>query len=234
MSMKEELEDKVDAYLLDEMTEEERRQFEIEAENDKELKDEIEFTRNVQKALQSRVEKLIAIKGFEKNLKEKEHDKKVAVSHRIYWSSGIAAIFVVGFFLANYFTFNNDANLDFSPQPQVVSAIRGVDMTTENLLAKGDYQEALSRIETLEREIATVLLEIERQRESRGAEEDLSEKQEMLNWRQEGLLILKVETLICLDRMDDAYSLIPQLDMIRQSESDFKEEADSLYNVLRR
>jgi hypothetical protein len=149
----------------------------------------------------------------------------------IYWISGIAALFIVGFFLFKNVYFVEDADVAFSPRPQGVSTIRGVDVTTENLLAKADYQTALERIDSLEEEIATKRIVLERAENARGAEEELTYKQEELNMKQEGLSWLKVHALIGLNRKEEAIAL---LDKIRNSESEYKEQADSLYNVLKK
>lgn len=228
--MKEEYEDRIDAYLMGTMTEDERRQFEADTKKDDELKRQFEFTRDVQAALKSRIEKLIAIKEWEKR---KEEEKKVASRKRIYWASGIAAVFIVGFFLFNNIYVSEDADVAFSPRPQGVSTIRGIDATTENLLAKSDYQGALERIESLEDEIATELMTLEREKGARGAEgeDEIAYKQEELKLKQEELSWLKVQALLGLNRKEEAIAL---LDKIRHSESEYKEQADSLYNVLKK
>lgn len=227
--MKEEYEDRIDAYLMGTMTEDERRQFEADTKKDDELKRQFEFTRDVQAALKSRIEKIIAIKEWEKR---KEEEKKVASRKRIYWASGIAAVFIVGFFLFNNIYVSEDADVAFSPRPQGVSTIRGIDATTENLLAKADYRGALERIDSLEDEIATELMTLEREKDSRGAGQDeLAYKLELLKYKQEELSWLKVQALLGLNRKEEAISL---LDKIRNSESEYKEQADSLYNVLKK
>lgn len=228
--MKEEYEDRIDAYLMGTMTEDERRQFEADTKKDDELKRQFEFTRDVQAALKSRIEKLIAIKEWEKR---KEEEKKVASRKRIYWASGIAAVFIVGFFLFNNIYVSEDADVAFSPRPQGVSTIRGIDATTENLLAKADYQGALERIDSLEDEIATEQMTLEREKGARGAEgeDGIAYKQEELKLKQEELSWLKVQALLGLNRKEEAIAL---LDKIRNSESEHKEQADSLYNVLKK
>jgi len=228
--MKEEYEDRIDAYLMGTMTEDERRQFEADTKKDDELKRQFEFTRDVQAALKSRIEKLIAIKEWEKR---KEEEKKVASRKRIYWASGIAAVFIVGFFLFNNIYVSEDADVAFSPRPQGVSTIRGIDATTENLLAKADYQGALERIDSLEDEIATEQMTLEREKGARGAEGEgeIAYKQEELKLKQEELSWLKVQALLGLNRKEEAIAL---LDKIRHSESEYKEQADSLYNVLKK
>ena len=234
--MKEELEDRVDAYLLGEMTDEERHQFEMDAENDMELKTELEFSENVQKALRSRSEKLIAIREWEKNRREKSAKeetvgaKKKAIRQSIYWLSGIAAVFIVGLFLFNDFVFHNDIDLAYSPNNQ--GAIKGVDKIIENLLAQGDFKNALAQIEEMEDNISSERLVLECEKQSKGVDQnDIFQKQEMLDFRLEELSWLKVQALIGLNRLEEALSL---LDEIRHSDSDFKNQADSLYNALKK
>lgn len=223
--MKEEYEDRIDAYLMGTMTEEERCQFESDMEKDDELKKQFEFTRDVQAALKSRTEKLIAIEEW-----TKKKEKVVAIRKRIYWASGIAAVFIVGFFLFNKKYFNED--VAYSPRPQGAPVFKGDDATIDNLLVKGDYKAALARIEALEEEIATERMTIEWEKDSRGAKQDeVVYKLELLKYKQEELSWLKVQALLGLNRKEEAIAL---LDKIRNSESEYKEQADSLYNVLKK
>ena len=55
--MKKEYQDRIDDYLLDRMTEEERRAFENDIENNMELREQMKFTEMVQGALKNKVEK---------------------------------------------------------------------------------------------------------------------------------------------------------------------------------
>ena len=192
--------------------------------------------------------------------------------HVLYWISGIAAVFIVGFFMYSSLNVYDAAPskqniVAYSPHPQGFSTIRGIDATTENLLAKADYEGALSRIESLEDDISTELMIIEREIDSRGPESkssmkrkdknisfrgaqrrenpskpvqeigqgndnlrsEINEKIEMLKYRLEELTWLKVQALLGLKRTDEAILL---LDGLRKTDSEYKEQADSLYNVL--
>ena len=265
--MKVEYQDRIEDYLLDRMSDTDRLTFEKDLEKDAELRDQYEFVSMVKTALMldnidkdvsewnnAYKERIEAIPTQEADYKAigSSYERTVACTkyeeetpysskrHILYWVSGIAAVFIGGFFMYSSLIVYNAAptkqnKVAYTPHPQGISTIRGVDAAIETLLAHGYYQKALSRIEAIEDEITTELMVIERQKESRSAEkEELVEKQEMLNYRLEGLLILKVETLICLDRTAEALSLIPQLDKLRHSECDFKGKADSLYNVLKK
>ena len=257
--MRLEFQDNIDRYVLGHMTDDERLEFEEKLSMNDELKEQMELTKAVCDVLErfedveilERIEKMeedaeregsgykATGSGYERNIIEPmgraaSSPAPQPSSNRklIYWISGIAALFIVGFFLFKNIYYVEDADVTFSPRPQGVSTIRGVDSTTENLLAEADYQAALERIETLEDEIATELLVLEREKDARGTEVDvLSEKQEMLKIRQEELSWLKVQALLGLDRKEEAIAL---LDKIRHSESEYKEQADSLYNVLKK
>lgn len=256
--MRLEFQDSIDSYVLGRMTEDERTAFEEKLSKNDELKEQMELTKAVKDVLErfedveilERIEKMeedaereesgykATGSGYERNIIEPMTRQTTSAPPRpsnrklIYWISGIAALFIVGFFLFKNIYFVGDADVAFSPRPQGVSTIRGVDSTTENLLAKADYQGALGRIDSLEVEIAMKQMEIEREKDSRGAEQDrLAYKQEELNMKQEGLSWLKVHALIGLNRKEEAIAL---LDKIRNSESEYKEQADSLYNMLKK
>lgn len=265
--MKIDYQNKIEDYLFNRMSAEERLEFEQELEKNAELREQYEFISTLRTALMlENIENNVSLwnkaykdeltkqdaaiereyeatgSGYERTIASPKYDEGTSRStkrHVLYWLSGIAAVFIVGFFMYSSLIVYDAAPSKqvkeaYRLNPQVVSTIRGIDVMTENLLAKGDYQKALTRIETIEDEIATELLVIERQKESRSIEDkELIEKQVMLNYRQEGLLILKVEALIRLSRMEEALSLMPQLDKIRNSNSEYKVVADSLYNVLK-
>ena len=131
--MKIEFQDRIDDYLLDRMSDEERNSFELDAAEDVELKDQLQFTETVKQATKSRNEKLAAMAEWKDDY-EWEEDRVVAASaaeyratgsgynycpaptmeesrsmprssgRRIfYWISGIAAVFIVGIFVFNLY-----------------------------------------------------------------------------------------------------------------------------------
>lgn len=240
MDKKELLEDRIDAYLLDKMTSDERRQLEIDASNFEEIKKELEFSSNVQKALFSRTQKLIAIKEWEKKEKNKQK-MKIAPYRNLYWISGIAAAFIVGIFI--YISLPSPSSGDIakesSNQPIFSSSAKDGDMSfrgcsqmdTESLLAMGDYSKALAQIEKDEANVRTELMLIDRQMSSREVSPDSVRVQQKKN-KLVHLLYLKAKVLIALNRTDEAVKL---LDEIRHSDSKYyREQADSLYSELRK
>lgn len=114
--------DRIDEYLLhgDNMSEEAKAQFLKEIEEDADKKEQYELTKNIKKALKSRGDKLKAMAEFQEEYEAQDEmrikacscpcpEYRVAedikiVGHKsnfrkkLVWSSGIAAILVIGFF----------------------------------------------------------------------------------------------------------------------------------------
>ena len=131
--MKIEFQDRIDEYLLDRMSDEERKSFESDAAVDAELKEQLQFTETVQQATKSRNEKLAAMEewkddymwedervaaasaveyhatgsGYDYCPEPTMESRRVATSSpfkkMLYWVSGIAAVFIVGVFVFNLY-----------------------------------------------------------------------------------------------------------------------------------
>lgn len=57
--MRKAYQDRIDDYLLDRMTKEERHAFEKDIENNDELQEQLDFTENVQRAMKRKDEKML-------------------------------------------------------------------------------------------------------------------------------------------------------------------------------
>ena len=131
--MKIDYQDRIDEYLLDRMSDEERKSFESDAAEDAELKEQLQFTETVQQATKSRNEKLTAMEewkddymwedervaaasaveyhatgsGYDYCPEPTMESRRVATSSpfkkMLYWVSGIAAVFIVGVFVFNLY-----------------------------------------------------------------------------------------------------------------------------------
>lgn len=131
--MKIEFQDRIDDYLLDRMSDEERNSFESDAAEDAELKEQLQFTETVQQATKSRNEILAAMEEWKDDYVWEEdrvvaasaaeyrptgsgydycpapemESRRVATSSpfkkMLYWVSGIAAVFIVGVFVFNLY-----------------------------------------------------------------------------------------------------------------------------------
>ena len=62
--MKKAYQDRIDDYLLDRMTKEERHTFEKEIENNDELQEQLEFTEKVQRAMKKQEWKIVVSMGY--------------------------------------------------------------------------------------------------------------------------------------------------------------------------
>lgn len=131
--MKIEFQDRIDDYLLNRMSDEERKKFESDAAADVELKEQLHFTETVQQATKSRNEKLAAMEewnddyvwedervaaasaveyhatgnGYDYCPEPTMESRRVATSSpfkkMLYWVSGIAAVFIAGVFVFNLY-----------------------------------------------------------------------------------------------------------------------------------
>ena len=119
--MDERFQDRIDNYLLNRMDDAEKTEFLREVEQDIDKKEQLEFTRNVKDSIRSREEKLRALTQFQRQYEvereatamratgtdavfhcsaPKKMGEKTLQSKKTMWLwiSGIAAMFVVGFF----------------------------------------------------------------------------------------------------------------------------------------
>jgi len=251
--MKIEFQDHIDDYLLDRMSDEDSKVFEQELKNDDELREQMEFTKDVQTATKSRNEKLAKMQEWEDDY-EWEEDRGVAARYRptgsgyescsipsmdqtrsmprfsgrqyLYWISGIAAIFIVGFFLIhNYMGGKED--MMFNPSSIEYSTMRGGGNyeNIEKLLVDKNYEDAMKQIEIEETKIA----------EQRTATDSIADEERraydrmLIQEKADELSWMKVYALLGADRRDDALQL---LDELRHTEGEYKEKADSLYLII--
>ena len=131
--MKIDFQDRIDEYLLDRMSDEERMTFENEVNSDKKLQEQLYFTEGVQQVLKSRNEKLAKMEEWQNDY-EWDYEQNVVAAAKyhltgsgydycpaptiesrrggssspfkkiFYWASGIAAVFIVGVFILNVFS----------------------------------------------------------------------------------------------------------------------------------
>lgn len=253
--MKIEFQDHIDDYLLDRMSDEDSKVFEQELKNDDELREQMEFTKDVQTATKSRNEKLAKMQEWEDDY-EWEEDRGVAARYRptgsgyescsmpsenrtfakphssrkgyLYWISGVAAIFIAGFFLFNTF-YGDEEELQYSPMKMENGAVRAGSgyAEIEQLLVNKDYQQAFMLIEQEEKAISEQRMQID----SIVDDEKRAYDKMLIQAKADEISLLKIYALIGLDRREEALLL---LDELRNKESDYKGQADSLYQILKR
>lgn len=255
--MKIDYQDRIDEYLLNRMTDEERSTFEQDVNHDEELLDQLSFTKDVQQIVIRRNEMLDKMLQWEEEDMLEDGDAEVAeyratgsgynycpaplreekrpIAHSssrrvIYWLSGIAAVFVAGFFLFQNLYVNDTAdNYMSSMQMNEVTLRAGSDDSELNLLLnQKKYEEALSQIEnkssTLKNDSIALAQDLTKDDEQK--EYDfmiIKDKQDELKW-------LKAYTLLCMNQKDMALKVLNEL---RSTEGYYQMSADSLYKQLK-
>ena len=233
--MNQEYQDKIDKYLLGQMSDTESLNFEKEMAEDKDLMEQLEFTKNVKDAIVGRNRRLAQIKEWKeayeaKNASEVEVKNRIAKRHYLYLVSGIAAIFIVGFFLFSPIVFDTDSSSEHPISVNVSSLRNGEDNTDiAKMINEGNYDLALSKIERKEKDLESDKLQMERERVNMDTEEYVY-LQEVHEIQKDELSLLKAYALIGLKRSEEAMSI---LDGIRQRNSMFKSQADSLYHLYK-
>lgn len=257
--MKIEFQDRIDDYLLDRMSDEERKSIESDAAADAELKEQLQFTETVQQVTKSRNEKLSAMEKWKEDyvwederaaaasateyratgsgynycpaptMEESRSMPRSSGRRIFYWISGIAAVFVVGFFLIQNLYVANSPN-EYMPSPRMndMTLRAGADNSDiELLLSQKEYDVALDLLEEKYLAVQDDSLDIV-QDESIDAEQKeydmqiVKDKQDELKW-------LKAHALLGLSQQETALRI---LDELRNEEGYYQMAADSLYKRI--
>ena len=142
--MDEKFQDRIDNYLHNRMDDAETTAFLWEVEQDKEKKEQLEFTQNVKDGIRSREEKLNDIAQFQRQYEEERRKaayrttgteraacycpapevtttEPVRSKKKIWlWISGVAAVLVVGFFaIKPMFDYEPSPNYNGAPMEQM-------------------------------------------------------------------------------------------------------------------
>ena len=142
--MDEKFQDRIDNYLLNRMDDAEKTEFLREVDQDKEKKEQLEFTQDVKDSIRSREEKIQALKQFQKQYEQERRaaayratgsergacycpapevttTEPVRPKKKIWlWLSGVAAVLVVGFFaIKPMFDFEPSPNYNGAPMEQM-------------------------------------------------------------------------------------------------------------------
>lgn len=257
--MKIEFQDRIDDYLLDRMSDEERKSFESDAAEDAELKEQLQFTETVQQATKSRNEKLASMKEWKEDYvwedervvaasaaeyrptgsgynycpaptMEESHSMPRSSGRRIfYWISGIAVVFVVGFFLIrNLYVANSPSEDMSSPRMNDITLRAGSDNSDiELLLGQNKNDEALDLIEEKVLAVQEDSLDIIHD-ETLDAEQKEYDMQ-IVKDNQDELKWLRAHALLGLSQQKTALRI---LDELRNEEGYYQLAADSLYNRI--
>ena len=229
------IQDRIDRYLLGQMSSEERLAFERDMQDDVELKDQVEFTRKLQAAVTSRGKKLDKIALWEQEAEEsREQDTSAKVTPQwlklLYWSSGIAAVLVVGIIFTTLMGHHPTGVPGKGQLPMDDNGVvfRGGSDHSDivDLLEQGSYDKALEKIKAEGDDIQKELMSISTAESSEDAEYQslvLQAELDALKW-------LEVKALLGLGDKDAAKAVLNQL---RQKEGEYQAQADSMYNSLK-
>ena len=252
--MNNDYQDRIDQYLLGKMSEAEALDFEKDIRNDKDLKEQFEFTKNVKEAVVGRNRRLAQIKewkeayeaknntdgeyrptgsGYEYSIKPKTEIKlepRTSTRRYLYWISGIAAIFVVGFFIISPIFVEKGGSPDH-PISVNVSSLRSTEDNSgiAKIINEGNYGLALDQINEKDNKLESEMMQTEQDKDKMDGEEYAYLK-EVYEIQKDELNLLKAYALFGLKRTEEAMSI---LDGIRQRDSKFKVQADSLYYLYK-
>ena len=250
--MKIDYQDRIDEYILLRMSDKERTTFEKDVNHDEELHEQLSFTKDVQQVLIRRNEMLAKMKEWqdEDNINVTEFhatgsgydycpapsgEEKRPIAHSsgrrvIYWLSGIAAVFVVGFFLFQNLSVNDTTNNYRNSMQESKTTFRaGSDNSRlKLLLSQKKYQEAIGEIDdkclALKNDSIELVQDLTKDDEQK--EYDfmiIKDKQDNLKW-------LKAYAYLCMNQKDMALKVLNEL---RSTEGSYKMSADSLYQQLK-
>lgn len=259
--MKIEFQDRIDDYLLNRMSDEERKSFETDMVNDKELKEQLTFTKAVMEAIKSRNEKLAAMEEWKDDcvwtgggvtateylstdsgyvyyaappMNGNQSLPRSSNRRILYWFSGIAAVFIAGFFLI-YDLYISNSSPEYLASPvknETIFRAASDNSDIEQLLDQHNYKEALNIVQEKWRIVEADSLEIV-QNCSLGIIGQEQKEYEILivKYKQDELKWLKVHALLGLGQKELAQKL---LDELRHSDGYYQITADSLYNHVKR
>lgn len=240
--MKIEYQDKIDDYMNNRMSDAERTEFEKDIQNNHELKEQLQFTEDLRKVLKSRNSILRSIESWENERLNKA--KKSPVKHIYYWTSGIAALFIVGLFTFSIYispylkglrttdTIADNTSIKTKNEYEII----------ETLMANCDYEKALELLEKKQLELQWDLGMYALDSASDGiidSDENVTipdnsnaNNDSIRNKNEseyEYILWLKAQALIALNRKDDASFVLWWLQIYGKK---YDAQADSLYNLI--
>lgn len=228
--MDEKKQELIDRYIKDEMPAEERRQFEKLLSEDAELQEQYEFTRQLQEALKSRMEKINLMKQWEDEDAEPAVQK---VGHRKTLWRIVASVAAVVLVSVSLYMYMQPSGVEMPPLNESYGDVyrsSGELSQVKDLILEKRYAEALQMIDSLEK-----WTQVD---EKNGVKANMSdEERERIQYEQEverqdadRLKWLKVYALMGLDRREEALQL---LDELRRWNGIYQRKADSLYRLIK-
>lgn len=220
------IQDRVDRYLLNRMSEAERAEFEQQMRDDKELREQVNFTRIVKTELadRARLEEMMQRCDDRRRRQYTLRRRKI-----VWWTTSLSAAAVVA--LGVFFSWNGNDRV----VPNVSTAGSEISFRGSNapadvatLINSGKYEEALATVDSLKTvldkynaEIAADTCIADDERQYRLTES--TKEADRLDW-------LRANALIGLGKTDEAAAILLRL---RSGQSEYSLQADSLYNLIK-
>lgn len=167
--MKIDYQDSIDRYIMGQMSDKERESFETKCAENPELKEQLEHTRKVRTVISARSRILEMVQKWDEDYEAENKATEVNIKTKVvrekklvlYWLSGIAAVFVVGFFLFSAIHFPesekpgntismNQKDDDMYKSDNTTDSIEE-KVGQENLLAKSDLGGKEKKKESIEK-----------------------------------------------------------------------------------
>ena len=254
--MKIEFQDKIDNYLLNRMSDDERKAFEAEVSNDPELQDQLKYTEKVQKAIDVRNERLAKMKEWENDYVWEKEREEMASKYRATgsgyhycpapartcptpnrkkgWFQTKGRIYwmsgVAAMLILGVFLI---PSLFFTNSPSVVDAgtfRSGSDYSDiEQLILQKQYEDALSAIS--DKSMALWRDSLELVQDDSINEEKREYGLLIVAEKQDDLEWLKIQALLGLDRKQEALELLGEM---RKRNGYYQLTADSLYTKVKK
>lgn len=225
--MKFEYQDRIDDYLHGRMSQEEQVAFEKEIGANPEIEDQLQFTKKVSDIMSSRSEKL-------KKIKEWQADSVPSVAHKpgkqiIYWLSGIAAMFVVGFFLFQtlYNAPSAQTSLIFPGLKEYIYRAGTDNKDIATMVSQKRFDEALASVNERSAKLSRDSLQM---MQDSTLDDKMKEYNQLLiqNERDE-YLWLKAWILIGQNNNEQASVILKEL---RSSDGEYHQASDSILKII--
>ena len=241
--MRIEYQDRIDDYLMNRIPEEERRAFEKQVADNAELREQLLFTSEVQRVMKSRNEKLAKMREWKYDFDIETvtaaavHRPAARSRHLLYWASGIAAVFVIGFFLMRKLYVAEDYSdsycspeICYAPADDMIEGITDDESDydkIEQLICQKSYYNAQDLILEKYQNLMSDSMQLSVLAQSKVIDEKQEEIYTLnITHKQDKLIWLRVQALLGLHQQAAALKL---LDELRKKEGDYQQIADSLF-----
>lgn len=216
----EEILDRTDRYLRQEMTAEEAATFEAEMENDEDLRRQTEFIQRLKEELADRHQRM-------KRMEEWDH--KASTRHRrklTAWISGIAAAAIIALLLTTIHH-RTDDTIQLAHVDATASRGNSGFSHIRQLINNGSYQEALNAIEDEKAKNMADMRKVER--DSTLNDGQRSYKMTIVKTDADELVWMEAHALIGMNQKEKASAMLAQL---VKNKGFYSEQADSLLKLL--